>query len=192
MSSGLMSELDAVNKILAATGDSPVATLDDSYSQSKIALQELRRATRNIQLQGWWFNEEQGVELQPNTAGFITLGTNVLQAFSKEGDGYIIQRGNSLYNRDKRTYKFDKPVSVDMILGLEWDELPEQARIYISDLAAVRFNNGFFGAQDVKQVLERNLQLSQVEMESADTEARDTNLLRNTRAHNIAFRHRRG
>jgi hypothetical protein len=192
MQTELMSELDAVNKILAATGDSPVATLDDSYIQSKLAQQELLRASRDIQLKGWWFNEEENVSLNPDTNGFITLAPNVLKV-SAVGDGAaIIQRGNKIYNRASRTYVFTDSVLADIIIGLTWDELPQVARTYITDMAALKFNNSFYGAEDTKRILEANLALSEVDMRHADTDARDINLLIQTRVRNIAFKNRRG
>jgi hypothetical protein len=192
MQTELMSELDAVNKILAATGDSPVATLDDSYIQSKLAQQELQRASRDVQIKGWWFNEEENVSLNPDVNGFITLAPNVLKV-SAVGDGAtIIQRGNKLYDRGNRTYVFTEAVTADIIIGLTWNELPQAARAYITDMAAVKFNNSFYGAEDTKRILEANLAMSELDLRHADTDARDINLLTQTRVRNIAFKNRRG
>jgi hypothetical protein len=192
MQNGLMSELEAVNKILAVAGDSPVQTLEDEYVQSKLARQILIRASRKVQSQGWWFNEEQDVILQPDINNLITLATNVISVTAIDDVGTIIQRGNRLYDRQERTYLFTQPVKVDLILALEWEELPQTAREYITDVACSQYNNDYFGAQEVKSHLEKNETASFIILRSDDAEGRDVNMLRNSRAYNIAFRNRRG
>ena len=74
---------------------------------------------------------------------------------------------------------------------LEWSELPQVARAVIVDKACIQYNNDFFGAQDVKQRLERNEAESMLRLTEEDTQARDVNILRNHRSVNIAFRNRR-
>jgi len=191
MQTGFLSFLDAVNKVLAVTGDSPVSTLDDSYIQSRIAQQMLERAARDVLAKGWWFNEEENVTIQPDVNGLITLSPNVIKVSVIGDNGGVIQRGQRLYDRANRTYVFESAVKADMIINLEWDELPQVARAYITDLACVRFNNNFYGAEDVKRVLEAELENSRIKVHQADVESRDVNLLQGTRVNNIAFNNRR-
>jgi glycerol-3-phosphate cytidylyltransferase-like family protein len=192
MLTGLMSELEAVNKILAVAGDSPVQTLEDDYIQAILARQILTRASRKVQSLGWWFNEDEGVILIPSITGMLTLATNVISAIAKDDAGTIIQRGNRLYDRQERTYVFTENVKCDLVLALEWTELPQAAREYISDVACTQYNNDFFGAQEIKQNLQKNEGATYLIMKQEDTDARDISMLNNTRAHNIAFRNRRG
>jgi len=192
MQNGLMSELDAVNKILAVAGDSPVQTLEDEYVQAKLARQILVRASRKIQSMGWWFNEEEEVNLIPDIDGYLTLATNVISVTALDDIGGIVQRGNRIYNRAERTYVFQQPVKVDLVLALEWNELPQSAREYITDVACTQYNNDFFGAQELKSSLKANEDASYLILKAGDLESRDVNMLRNSRAYNIAFRNRRG
>lgn len=192
MQTGLMSELEAVNKILAVAGDSPVQTLEDEYVQSKLARQILIRASRKVQSTGWWFNEEEDRTLIPDLSGFITLGTNVISCKALDDAGTVIQRGTRLYDRQERTYVFTQPVKADVVLALEWEELPQTAREYITDVACTQYNNDFFGAQEIKSHLDKNETTSFIELKKADVESRDVNMLRNSRSHSIAFRNRRG
>ena len=192
MQNGLMSELDAVNKILAVAGDSPVQTLEDEYVQAKLARQILVRASRKVQSMGWWFNEEENINLPPDINGYITLAVNVITCVANKDVGSVIQRGNRLYDRQERTYVFSQPVNADIILALEWNELPQSAREYISDVACTQYNNDFFGAQEIKATLDKNENASYLILKQGDLESRDVNMLRNSRSHNIAFRNRRG
>ena len=186
-----MSELEAVNKILAVAGDSPVQTLDDDYIQSDLAQQVLTRASRKVQSAGWWFNEEEDYNLIPDISGFITLGVNMISVVANDDAGTVVQRGAKLYDRLNRTYVFTEQVNVDTILMLEWDELPQAARQYIVDVACNQYNDDFFGSQDIKANLNRNEQASYLILKQEDTDSRDVNMLQNTRSASIAFRHRR-
>jgi len=189
---GLMTELEAVNKILAVAGDSPVQTLEDDYVQAKLARQILTRASRKVQSKGWWFNEEECVKLNPDSNGFIYLGTNIIKMIALKDYGDIIQRGNRVYNRGERTYVFSTAISADIVLALNWDELPQTVREYISDVACTQYNNDYYGDDTIKQKLAENESLSLLAVRSDDTEARDVNMMDNSTAAKIAFRHRRG
>lgn len=192
MANGLMSELEAVNKILAVAGDSPVQTLDDDYIQADLARQVLTRASRKVQSAGWWFNEEEDYNLIPDVSGFITLGVNVISIVANNDAGTVVQRGQKLYDRQERTYVFTQSVNVDTILMLEWIELPQAAREYITDVACSQYNDDFFGSQDIKSNLLRNEQTTYLILKQEDTDSRDVNMLSNSRSASIAFKNRRG
>ena len=192
MAIGLMSELEAVNKILAVAGDSPVQTLDDDYIQADLALAVLTRASRRVQSAGWWFNEEESYPLIPDIGGLITLGTNVISVVALNDAGTVVQRGNRLYDRQERTYVFTQQVLVDTILMLDWTELPQSAREHIVDVACTQYNNDFFGSNDIKQNLAKNEQMTYLILKQEDTDSRDVNMLSNSRSSSIAFRNRRG
>lgn len=191
MLQGLISELDAVNKIIAISGDSPVQTLDDEYIQAKLARQILTRASRDIQAMGWWFNEDESVVLTPDVNGYITLAPNVISCLSNNDSGEIIQRGNRMYDRANRSYTFTAAISADVVIALEWSELPQTARAHIVAAACEVYNNDFFGAQDIKKTLEDDKSTTFVFLKKADVESRDTNLLKTSRIYNIAFKNRR-
>jgi hypothetical protein len=55
-----MTELEAINDMLSAIGESPVASLDEAsgVADAQIALQLLRRASRWLQKKGWHWNSE--------------------------------------------------------------------------------------------------------------------------------------
>jgi len=189
--SGLMSELEAVNRILAVAGDTPVQTLEDDYVQSSLARQILAREIRDTQAIGWWYNEEQCVKLQPDIDGKIVLPVNAIAVYVNEDQGDIVQRGDTMYNRTDRTEVFTAPITVDLIIFLPWNQLPDIARQFIVAKARNTYNNEFVGINDIKQRLQQDESLSWDKLRSADVEARDTNLLRKAHVYNIAFRNRR-
>lgn len=58
-------ELEAVNAMLAALGEAPVASIDADLPNVAIAINTLRDATREIQSMGWRFNTEWGYQIAP-------------------------------------------------------------------------------------------------------------------------------
>lgn len=190
---GQMTELEAVNEVLAAVGDQPVQTLAaGTYIEAVRIQQILRNTSRRIQSKGWWFNEIENKTLQPDSGGFIYLGNNVIEvSVLDDHDGSIVQRGNSLYDRKNDTYVFTKPIKVDLRLNLEWNELPQIARSYFTILTTIAYNSGFVGRTDIVQDLRDELDERQKAMYTSETDNRDINLLKNTRSFNVAFKNRR-
>lgn len=193
MSLGLITELEAVNMILAASGDSPVLTLEGSYLQANLAQTELSDASRSLQGKGWYFNEEEGVPLTPDINNkTITLPVNCVEAIVEHyNGGKIIQRGNQLYNRTDRTYEFDEVVNADLLLRLSWDLLPEVAREVAIHQASISFINNFVGDQNLLQPIGLKLNDAYQRLMNADAQSRNVSMLENTTAYNIAFNRRR-
>lgn len=101
----LTTELEAINTMLDAAGESPVSTLETSgladVAECKLVLdQELR----TVQEVGWTFNREVDWDLVPDSDGFINLPPNTL-SFDVEKDSRkstnadTVQRGLRLYDR---------------------------------------------------------------------------------------------
>ena len=51
-------ELPAVNEILASVGQAPVTTLDQTNPDVAIAYDTLLNVSREVQAEGWTFNQE--------------------------------------------------------------------------------------------------------------------------------------
>lgn len=187
---GLLSELEAVNRILAIAGDSPVQTLEDNYVQSNLVRQILHNVSRTIQSQGWWFNEEENIDILPNDYGYIVLGTNVIRAVPSNPN--IIQRGSRLYDKQNRTGIFSQAVNLEtLVIGLEWDDLPNSAREYIVAVACLEYNSDYLGDDTQMAVLQRKISLTEIEIKSEDVENRQLNVFNNPRVSSIAFKNRR-
>lgn len=58
-------ELEAINSMLAAIGESPTADINGAQADLQVALNLLRNATREVQSVPWKFNYETGVQLAP-------------------------------------------------------------------------------------------------------------------------------
>lgn len=170
-------KLEAVNIILSAIGESPVMSLIGSISaDTSLAVSILDETSRFIQSQGWNFNTEKDFVLTPDENKNIRLPANCVYVDVDEaGSGGldIVQRGGRAYDRTNRTYLFDSPIAVTLILLLEFEELPETARRYIMIRAARAFTDRAVGSDTLhgftrEEEMEALIAMKQFESDSAD------------------------
>ena len=62
-----MDELEALNMLLRAVGNSPVNSKSTDHPDAVNALSTLTRIRKQVQLTGWWFNIDYGVILTPDS-----------------------------------------------------------------------------------------------------------------------------
>lgn len=157
------SELEAVNEILSSIGSSPVDTLDESLDVDVINAKRLLEATsREIQSRGWYFNTEDSVTLQPDTdSNKVPCPENYLVFYS---DGYqLVRQSGYFFDIASRTSEFPNGLTVTLIRYLQFDELPEVFRKYITVRTARLFQMRFLGAQEI----DASLQFAESESYSA-------------------------
>ena len=61
-----------------------------------------------------------------------------------------VQRGNTLYDRKNHTDIWSKAVDASVVFQLDFTELPEQFRNYITIKAARIFANRFLGSREIE------------------------------------------
>lgn len=177
----LTTELDAINTMLSAIGESPVNTVEDSgIVDAVLARQILRSVSNEVQARGWHFNTEKNFLITPTYPdGELTLPKNVLKADTTEEFSYldVVQRGLRLYDRRNHTYQFDTAVKVDMVVLLEFEELPEPARQYITLRASRIFQERVVGSQELSQFSLKDELRALVSLNVFEAETGDYNIL---------------
>ena len=143
-----LTELNAVNSVLAAIGQSPVTTLDFENPETSFVYNLIQECSRDVQDEGWVFNREQMYPLKPDTSGFIIPPNNVLRMDVSENDVYrytdVIKRtdpddGKSkLYNKYTHSYVFNGPLYMDLVWLFPLTDLPSVFQRYITSKASVR------------------------------------------------------
>jgi len=148
-------ELEAVNIMLSNIGESPVNTLeDDNVVDATIAETILKSISREVQSLGWHFNTDVGFAitkdsnnkfpLPANTARIDTVNTSTTTSGT---DFDVTQRGRYLYDRVNHTFNIDTTsITVDIVVLLKFEDLPETARRYITMRAARIFQERHLGA----------------------------------------------
>tara|TARA_R110002012_G_scaffold129143_1_gene281499 strand:+ start:436 stop:1062 length:627 start_codon:yes stop_codon:yes gene_type:complete len=140
---GSVTELQAINQILASVGQAPVTTLEKTNPDVAISYETLMEVSREVQSEGWTFNREYDYPFVPNEAGEIPIPPNVLQLDLSNNPTYLlrtkydtVRRDGKLYDRRGHTYKFTETILCDVKWLFDWDDLPLPVRDYITCRAA--------------------------------------------------------
>ena len=150
------SELESVNPILSTIGEAPLNSLSGSLPvDGTIAKNVLSEVSREVQSQGWHFNTHYKVTLSRDTNNKIPLATNIVRVeidprrYSKVSYD-IVQRNNELYNLAKNEDTFDTNFKdATVVYLLPFDEIPEQAKRYITIRSARIFHDRTLGANTI-------------------------------------------
>jgi len=156
-----MTELEAVNTVLATIGEAGISSLSDDVSQvtdSALAQRTLREVSRDVQSEGWGWNTDEGVTIGPTAQGTYVLPPNTLTAnFSPNTypDTQYVLRGLRVYDRNNQRYDFgsvidNAPITVAKVVAqLPWDELPHAAQQYITIRSARIFSDRYVASSVV-------------------------------------------
>ena len=147
-------ELECINIMLAAIGEAPVSSLTGTVPVDvRIAQSTLTEVNKQVQAEGWSFNTEIDVTLTRNASNNIVLGTDVLRVDAQTHDHPsidAIQRGLKLYDRKNNTFVFDEDIRCTVVYFSSFDELPEQARSYMTIKAARVFVDRLISDQSLR------------------------------------------
>lgn len=178
----LTSELDAVNIMLGTIGESPISSLDAStgVADAVIARQILSEVAIHVQEEGWHFNVETNFTLTPSSdTGEIYLPANCLEVDTSGPDALmdVAMRGRKLYDRTNHTFVFSKNITADLVLMLEFEELPQAARHYITVRAARVFQQRVVGSDTLGSFTERDEVRARTALKRFEAKTADYNIL---------------
>lgn len=179
MATAFMTELEAVNMCLAAIGESPVNALSNTgLADVASARTKLTEFSRTVQTSGWAFNTERNYPLSRAPDGTITAPVNTLSVstVSNVTDTQISQRGQKIYDKKNHTYIFSKDLTVNIILYLDWDELPQTARQYIAVCAARSFQGINLSSDTLDKLSESDELKALVALKDAEGDNGDFNM----------------
>ena len=151
-----VNELQAVNMLLAAIGESAVSSLETAttvdVTQAKNLLSNINR---EVQQKGWHFNTEWDVILSLDSDSRIPLGTSILSIYSPTKLTTIRGREGSsfLYDLDNNTFTWGASVNDAVTITLlDFEDIPQTARQYITSKAARIFQEEIIGQISAESV----------------------------------------
>ena len=181
MSIAPLTELQAINQMLAAVGQAPVTSLDNAtdiyrknddntYTQLNVptnpdvamAQLTLNELSREIQSEGWCFNREYEYLMTPDaTTKKIAYPQNIMQIDlsnapknkSKYGNKESVRRDGFLYDKTAHTFEWDEAVYCDILWLFEWDNVPRPIQNYIINKASAVYSLRLIGDQGLYQSL---------------------------------------
>ena len=136
--------------MLSAVGEPPVNSLSAQRADSLIAQNILDEVSREVLTYGWHFNTDENLTLTPDSnTGFIYLSDKIVRVDMDpmEYEYDVVVRGNRLYNRKTNSYVFPGPIKVIQVYLMDFDEMPETAKRYITVRAARIFQDRMVGSE---------------------------------------------
>lgn len=138
----MLTELQAVNRMLAALPLAQVSSLTSPKNPATVeAITTLSESRRWFLLFGWEFNREEQIELTPNGSNEIALPATYMSVRYRDDHRTIkkiVQRGAKLYNATDHTYTFTDPVKVDVLVDIDFEDMPDAAQEAVVAEAALR------------------------------------------------------
>ena len=167
-----LTELEAVNLIRGSVGKAPVSSLQSENPDVRAAQKRLKNTTLELQANSWWFNTELSVSLAPDVSGNIIYPSNALEVRPQDPFTYLTIRGGKLYNPNTQSFTFTAPVVVDMLLTLDFDDLPYVAANYAMYSAARKFLSDFDGDPQRIAELTQDEQRAYIALKTAEQRKR--------------------
>lgn len=155
-----MTELEAVNLMLADLGERPVNTLTGSQRLDvQRAILTLASYTRQINSMGWWFNEEE-VEVAVNGAGQYIIPDDFVKVDYRSGGPGSGSRGlpnfvvreRKLYDTVNATDTFsptDPSIRLRITRLIPFEDLPASAREYVYAASSIAMQSRTLGSASV-------------------------------------------
>ena len=163
-----MTELEAVNTILATIGEAGISSLSANtteISDSAMAQRTLKEVSLDVQSEGWTWNTDHNVEIAPNAQNVYVLPAGTLSVQfspSQYPDGEYVQRGLRIYNRQLHKFDFAEDIGkaklyaankisqlMDKDSKPDWTQLPHAAQQYITIRAARIFSDRYVASSVV-------------------------------------------
>lgn len=148
--------LDAVNEIIGSIGESPVNSIENPTNVDVInAIRILNSVNRKVQSKGWSFNVTEEYKLNPDVfTKKIKWNGNFLFIRGTDGTQYI-KKGDYLYDFTNKKYTFDNAIEVEVILLVDFEDMPDPMRQYITARASREFQIRYLGDSALTEELAR-------------------------------------
>ena len=150
------SKLEAVNKALQMMGEAPINSLQGLFGLGNLAETTINSVSRKLQTEGWSFNTDYEVDLmRDSTTNEISVGTSTTRVYVDPydyPDVDVVQRGSRLYDRKNNTYEFKQDLKADITIILDWEDLPEHARVYIMTKTGRELQESMIGSKDLTEI----------------------------------------
>ena len=191
-----MTELESVNTLLAIIGEAPISQFSDlqlnEITDSALAQRTLIEVTTDVCSEGWSFNTDEIVNLQPDAAGEYPVPANALRVdFSpnRYANCPYVVRGKRVWDRLNQTYKIastENPqvlVVDQMVVRLNWDDLPHSCQQYITIRAGRIYSDRFVNSNVIFTYTAQDEESARAQLIRAEESTLFNNLLWGTDSH---------
>lgn len=186
-----MTELDAVNVMLASIGQAPVNTLSvTGIRDVEIARTTLHNQLRSVLAIGWHFNTDEKYPIAADVNGKIGVPANVLSIDAhRSWIADVSPRVDPaddvrrIYDREHHTFvltdNHSAPFEFDVTWLFAFDEIPQTARNYIGLRAARQFQAHGIGSDILYRFTMQDELEARAELDGDELRRADYNVLSN-------------
>ena len=173
-----LTKLAAVNVVLSNVGQAPVTTIDNDNPMVVMAANVLDEVTNSVQSEGWTYNTERAYPFTPDTSKKINIPKNILQIDTPRTSRLdVVIREGKLYDKRENTYNFDDKVEATVVWLVEFDDMPEAFKQYVTMRAANLYAGRAVGSSEAVKFGEREEAQARAAMLEYETEQGDYSFL---------------
>ncbi len=170
-------ELSAVNSILGSIGQSPITTLNFTNPEISLIHNLLMECNKDIQNEGWHFNQENHVKINPDDNGNFLVSTNYLRFDIHEGqvdrNRDVVIKNGKLYDNVLHTDVFTSGFYFDITTLYPFVDVPSVFQRYIIASAAVRAAAQLVSNTELVKLLNINKEKTRANVIEYDTQMGD-------------------
>jgi len=190
-----MTELEAVNIMLASVGEAEVTTIEDeTIEDAQMALTTLRQVSREVQTVGWHFNTDYDYPISVNVDNKLPYPVTAAHVDPMDTESKdLVKRGDFMYDRVNRTFVFSAGTTVKFKVTwlLDFGDLPQACREYITYRAARRFGKNVMGDEATVQFSSQDEQMARANFLADEARRADHNMITDSWSTSRMFYRRR-
>lgn len=175
-----MDKLDAVNICLSSMGEPTVNSLNGVAVDAQMASNIISETATSVQSIGWHWNR-QIITLTPVAAKkTIELPDSYLRVDAVDKSINVVRRGNRLFDITNNSFTFDNPVECDVIVDLDFKDLPYAAKQYVTMRSARLLQQRLLGNDMLYRFNLQDEQQAWATLLQDEIEISDLNMLRDS------------
>lgn len=147
-----MTKLEAVNRILVSMGELPVEEFDESITEIALANTHIEMASKEVQLDSWYFNTER-VVLKPDERGYVYIPYNAVRVLDLPP--HITAIHNRLYDNINQTFLFKKDIECRIVKLIDFEDIPVSFALWVTLRAAKKYQNNTLTSAFLAENLQR-------------------------------------
>ncbi|WP_242078529.1 hypothetical protein [Brevundimonas diminuta] len=192
-----LTELEAVNSMLAATGQAPVNSFSGTISDQNIARGHLANVVREVCSHGFSFNTDENYVLTPDFEGVIAIPAGAMSVNPMDPRQNLVQRRHPtretmcLWDKANLTWTITDPVKVRVRWSYTYEALPELARVFAAVKAGRLFLADYVGDAQRERFAQEDEQRAWINLRRDQTAISDINIFDNPRVGRKLIRGRR-
>jgi len=178
-------KIESVNSMLSAVGEAPITNLDEDLAEAQMAVNILDTTSREVQSRGWSWNTDRKRKMTISSDGQILIPVNAMKIDAVDGKTgqpdrtkRFVIRDRKIYDMINRTYVFTDDQYVDLVYALDFHELTESSRRFITLDATSRYMVDVLGADADLQQIQMQAQRAWIQMEWEEDKTSDNNVLK--------------